>query len=67
MDIEEMSKTYPIYFVTGEQEQDSFFYDKLEEIKREQIIFSVTDYTASVQNLKREKQKIDEQLEELKK
>ena len=29
--IEEMSKTYPIYFVTGEQEQDSFFYDKLEE------------------------------------
>ena len=40
--------------------------DKLEEIKREQIIFSVTDYTASVQNLKREKQKIDELLEELK-
>lgn len=39
---------------------------KLNEIKAEQLIFSVTDYTASVEKLKNEKKKIDIQLNELK-
>lgn len=39
---------------------------KLNEIKSEQLIFSVTDYAASVEKLKNEKNKIDMQLTELK-
>lgn len=39
---------------------------QLEEIKSEQLIFSVTDYVASVEKLKDEKRKIDTQLNELK-
>lgn len=38
---------------------------QLEEIKSEQLIFSVTDYVASIEKLKNEKRKIDMQLEEL--
>lgn len=39
---------------------------QLEEIKSDQLIFSVTDYAASVEKLKDEKRKIDMQLNELK-
>lgn len=47
---EEISKQYPIYFVTGEQEQDSIYYDKVKRMLKDIGVYVLENETIELTN-----------------